>query len=86
MTATAGIATAWQVQSLLLGYPDADFAARLPLVRHAVSKLPDPVATPLRRFLEHVDATSPAELAIDYVATFDNRKRCCLFLTYYQHG
>lgn len=86
MTATSRIATAWQVQSLLLGYPDAEFTTRLPLIRHAVTALPPPIASPLHRFLEHIDATPPTDLAIDYVATFDNRKRCCLFLTYYQHG
>jgi len=30
--------------------------------------------------------TRPGQLAADYVATFDHRKRCCLFLTYYAHG
>ncbi|WP_460808675.1 nitrate reductase molybdenum cofactor assembly chaperone [Micromonospora zhanjiangensis] len=25
-------------------------------------------------------------MAADYVATFDQRRRCCLFLTYYAHG
>jgi nitrate reductase molybdenum cofactor assembly chaperone NarJ/NarW len=83
---TARVGRSWQVQSLLLGYPDAAFAARLPLVHQAVSTLPEPVAAPLRRFLDHVDGTSFTDLAVDYVDTFDNRKRCCLFLTYYQHG
>jgi nitrate reductase delta subunit len=86
MSATSRIATAWQVQSLLLGYPDAEFVANLPLIRRGVAALPAPIALPLQRFLEHLDATPPTELAVNYVATFDNRKRCCLFLTYYQHG
>jgi nitrate reductase delta subunit len=83
---SARLSRSWQVQSLLLGYPDPAFAARLPLVHQAVSTLPGPVAAPLRRFLDHVDGTSSTDLAVDYVDTFDNRKRCCLFLTYYQHG
>jgi len=83
---TDRIAIAWQVQSLLLAYPDEAFAQRLPLVRQAVTSLPEPVGAPLGRFLRHVEATTLGELAADYVATFDNRKRCCLFLTYYQHG
>jgi nitrate reductase delta subunit len=82
----ARVSRSWQVQSLLLGYPDPAFAARLPLVHRAVATLPEPVAAPLRRFLDHVDGTSSTDLAVDYVDTFDNRKRCCLFLTYYQHG
>src|SRR6266511_1047506 len=34
---------------------------------------------------DHTSTPLP-ELAADYVATFDHRKRCCLFLTYYAHG
>lgn len=77
---------AWQVQSLLLDYPDEEFRQRLPLVRQAAATLPGPVGGPLQRFLEHADHTAPDALAADYVATFDHRKRCCLYLTYYAHG
>ncbi|MFF6996325.1 nitrate reductase molybdenum cofactor assembly chaperone [Streptomyces sp. NPDC008313] len=77
---------AWQVQSLLLGYPDDGLLGRLPLLDRAAATLPDDVGAPLVRFLGHLRATPPHELAADYVATFDHRKRCCLFLTYYAHG
>ena len=77
---------AWQSQSLALGYPDADFGAHLPLVRRTAQALPREVGGPLLTFLDHVEATPRRDLAVDYVATFDQRKRCCLFLTYYQHG
>jgi len=36
--------------------------------------------------IPHAPSTPLPELAADYVATFDHRKRCCLFLTYYAHG
>jgi nitrate reductase delta subunit len=77
---------AWQLQSLLLGYPDAELAEKFPLVRRATSSLPGVLADPLAAFLDHADRTPLPELAIDYVRTFDHRKRCCLFLTYYAHG
>jgi nitrate reductase delta subunit len=38
------------------------------------------------RFLDHVSRTPAADLAAEYVATFDHRKRCCLYLTYYAYG
>lgn len=79
-------AIAWQAQSLLLSYPDDDLIEYARLVRQALPELPVRVATPLRRFLDHVDTTPLLDLAIDYVATFDNKKRCSLFLTYYAHG
>jgi nitrate reductase molybdenum cofactor assembly chaperone NarJ/NarW len=79
-------ATAWQVQSLLLGYPDDQLLARLDLLTRAADTLDEAVAAPLRRFVEHLRSTPPGRLAADYVATFDHKKRCCLFLTYYAHG
>jgi nitrate reductase molybdenum cofactor assembly chaperone NarJ/NarW len=79
-------AAAWQAQSLLLGYPDDELTGRLGLLRQVAAALDEPVGAPLRRFLDHVCRTPLPELAADYVATFDHRKRCCLFLTYYAHG
>lgn len=77
---------AWQSASLLIGYPDDELVARLPLLREAASRLPAPVGGPLLRFMEHVDSTPLTELAADYVATFDHRRRACLFLTYFSTG
>jgi nitrate reductase molybdenum cofactor assembly chaperone NarJ/NarW len=86
MTADHRLTRAWQTQSLLLGYPDEALRARLDLLTEAAGTLDDRVGAPLLRFTEHVRSTAPGRLAADYVATFDLRKRCCLFLTYYAHG
>jgi nitrate reductase molybdenum cofactor assembly chaperone NarJ/NarW len=77
---------AWQAQSLLLGYPDEQLMSRVELLGRVAAALDEPVGAPLRRFLDHVTRTPLPELAADYVATFDHRKRCCLYLTYYAHG
>lgn len=77
---------AWQAQSVLLGYPGDDLAARVPLLRRVAGSVPWRVGEPLRRFLDHLQATPLSQLAAEYVATFDQQKRCCLFLTYYAHG
>lgn len=82
----AELATAWQAASLLLGYPDEELMGRRPLLRRAVHGLAPAAGTPLAGFLDHLDATPIPELAADYVATFDHRKRCCLYLTYYAYG
>ncbi|MFJ8112077.1 nitrate reductase molybdenum cofactor assembly chaperone [Streptomyces sp. NPDC096132] len=79
-------ALAWQAQSLLLAYPDDQFEHRLTLALKVAPTQPKTVGGPLVRFAEHVARTQPQELAADYVATFDHRRRCCLFLTYYAHG
>ncbi len=77
---------AWQSASLLLGYPDEELLARAPMVRDAAANLPVAVADPMAAFLQHLENTPLPELAADFVATFDHQKRCCLYLTYFQHG
>ena len=77
---------AWQAQSLLLGYPDDTLAGRIPLLRRVAATLAPEIGVPLDGFLDHAEAAGPTALAADYVATFDHRKRCCLYLTYYAHG
>jgi nitrate reductase delta subunit len=77
---------AWQSASLLLGYPDEELMARVGMLREAAAKLPGTVADPLTAFLDHLASTPLPELAAGFVSTFDHQKRCCLYLTYFQHG
>ncbi|MFE1801233.1 nitrate reductase molybdenum cofactor assembly chaperone [Streptomyces sp. NPDC059517] len=77
---------AWQAQSLLLAYPDERFEQYLPLTARVAATLPEHVAGPLARFTAHAERTATTDLAAAYVATFDHRKRCCPYLTYYGHG
>lgn len=77
---------AWQSASLLLGYPDDALVAQVPLVAAAARRLPSSVAEPVTAFLDHLVSTPLPELATAYVETFDHQRRCCLYLTYVQHG
>ena len=77
---------AWQCASLLIGYPDERLVSQACLLHDASRVVPDAVGAPLRRFLEHLRSTPLPQLAADYVETFDHRRRCCLFLTYFAHG
>ncbi|WP_328390681.1 nitrate reductase molybdenum cofactor assembly chaperone [Nocardia sp. NBC_00416] len=79
-------AAAWQAQSLLLGYPDESLRRNLGLLGRVAASLPPPVGAPLTRFLGHVRTSSVFELAADYVATFDHRKRFSPYLTYFAYG
>jgi len=76
----------WQSVSLLLDYPDEEVLARAELVRSASRGLPLAIGDSLRAFLGHLESTPLSELQADYVETFDNRRRCNLFLTYFAHG
>lgn len=72
--------------SVLLEYPAEDDSGRLAAVRAALPLLPDAVAEPFRRFLDAADAMGPRRLAEHYVETFDRRRRCTLYLSYYDAG
>lgn len=86
MTRTEVQTTAWQVQSLLLGYPDAALLDSLPLLTRAATALPPAFGAPLRPVLSHLRAGSPMQLASEYVDTFDHRRRFSPYLTYFSHG
>lgn len=77
---------AHRIAGLVLDYPDDELLARLPELQAAVRTLPEPLRDPLCRVVDHLDRTPLPELAADYVATFDLRRRCCLYLTYYAYG
>jgi nitrate reductase delta subunit len=80
------LTSVWQSASLLLDYPDESLLATTGLIRSAAERLPDSVADPIRAFLDHLGSTPLPELQAEYVETFDNRRRCNLFLTYFAHG
>jgi nitrate reductase molybdenum cofactor assembly chaperone NarJ/NarW len=82
----AQAATARQVASLLLGYPDQELVNRLSLLRTSVAPLPAEFAGPLGRFLDHLETTPLTEQQAAYVETFDLRRQCSLYLTYYAYG
>ncbi|MFD0558934.1 respiratory nitrate reductase chaperone NarJ [Stackebrandtia endophytica] len=73
--------------AMLLQYPDRRFAERLPLVEEALIEQPaSPAVTGLVEFTARCRRRPSAELAADYVATFDLRRRSTLHLTYYTDG
>lgn len=74
----------WQCASLLLDYPDDAVADRVRTVR----RLSTGTATHPRldALATHLETTPLPELQTSYVETFDQRRRCNLFLTYFTHG
>ncbi|MFJ8002079.1 nitrate reductase molybdenum cofactor assembly chaperone [Streptomyces sp. NPDC096310] len=75
-----------QSAGLLLGYPDAEWPARLALVSDCLAQFSGPGTRPLLRFCAAVRDTSVLELAERYVLTFDRSRRRTLHLTYYTDG
>ncbi|MHB1595502.1 MAG: nitrate reductase molybdenum cofactor assembly chaperone [Streptosporangiaceae bacterium] len=80
---TAG---AYKLASILLQYPTVALFEGIGVLETEAARLPGPAAAPLHRFLGWLRDTPPAEVAQHYVATFDLRRRCALYLTYYRYG
>ena len=77
---------AWQSLSLLLDYPGEELLGRLDVVCAASHRLPSPIGAEIRTFSEHLERTPLTQLQAEYVETFDSRRRCSLFLTYFAYG
>src|SRR5574340_401564 len=76
----------YKVASVLLQYPTVALLEGISTLEAETARLPRAAALPLGRFLGWLQATPPAALAQHYVATFDLRRRCALYLTYYRYG
>ena len=81
-----GQALTLQAVSVLLAYPDAALFERLPLVEAACDAMPEKAREHVRRFCGHLRDTPQDALQQTFVETFDLRRRCALYLTYFTHG
>ena len=78
---------ACKLASVLLQYPTAAlFDGLSELDAFAVATSPRQARTAFARFLAWLRATAPDDVAQHYVQTFDLRRRCALYLTYYRYG
>jgi nitrate reductase delta subunit len=76
-----------KLASVLLQYPTtAVFDGLDALDAFAATTGPKPARESFARFLGWLRATAPNEVAQHYVQTFDLRRRCSLYLTYYRYG
>ncbi|MGZ4528147.1 MAG: nitrate reductase molybdenum cofactor assembly chaperone [Mycobacterium sp.] len=76
----------WQAASLLLAYPDDGLPARLDTVDELLDHVGGPAAALLRRTVGALRDRPLMDAATDYVATFDMRRRCTMYLTYWTAG
>jgi len=85
--AVTGETAAYKLASGLLQYPTvALFDGLGELDTFAATTSPRPARAAFARFLAWLRATDPADVAQHYVQTFDLRRRCALYLTYYRYG
>ena len=87
MSADPAKVSPYKLASVLLQYPTADLFGGLASLDAAVARTsPRACREGLERFLGWLRATSPTDAAQHYVQTFDLRRRCALYLTYYRYG
>jgi nitrate reductase molybdenum cofactor assembly chaperone NarJ/NarW len=77
----------FKLASVLLQYPTkALFTGLDELQAYAAGAGPKPSREAFARFLAWLRGTDPTTVAQHYVETFDLRRRCALYLTYYRYG
>jgi len=77
---------AFAVASALLRYPDEPLLGDLALLASAIGGLPSALRQPFARLIEHLSTEPLLDAQARYVATFDLKRRCCLYLSYYLNG
>jgi len=87
MSRTGTAVGPFKLASVLLQYPtSALFTGLDELDRAAAGTSPKASREAFAGFLGWLRATDPSAVAEHYVATFDLRRRCALYLTYYRYG
>jgi nitrate reductase delta subunit len=76
----------FKIGSVLLQYPTLALFDGLGRLDRAVAEGPRAARQPFGDVLEWLGRTPPDTVARHYVETFDLRRRCALYLTYYRHG
>jgi nitrate reductase delta subunit len=84
--ARRGAVSPFKLASVLLQYPTAALFDGLGDLEAAAAGSPRAGREAFGRFLAWLRVTDPTEVARHYVATFDLRRRCALYLTYYRYG
>ncbi len=78
--------TAHMVVSVLLDYPGERYDEALAAAEQSAAGLPDPVRDDVLEFVASARSAGPRAVAEHYVDTFDQRRRCALYLSYYAVG
>ena len=87
MRTSQGPVSPYKLASVLLQYPTTALFDGLGELDAAAAQIsPRGSRDAFARFLAWLRITSPTEVGQHYVETFDLRRRCALYLTYYRYG
>ncbi|WP_233197455.1 nitrate reductase molybdenum cofactor assembly chaperone [Cryobacterium sp. N21] len=85
LTADQGV-IAHMAASILLDYPTPERQRQFSLVRSGVVGLPDPLRAAFDAFFTGIAGWNEQQLETHFTATFDLKRKCCPYLTYYAAG
>lgn len=86
MTFDRARALTHRIAAFLLAHPDEELLDRLPLLREGCAELPAAQRDPLLELVRHLETTPLLAAQQHYVETFDLRRRCCQYLSYWTTG
>lgn len=72
--------------SLLLDYPSDTLRASLPVLAEGIAEVPEPIRLRLQTMIDHLALTDPQTAARHYVDTFDLKRKCSMYLSYFLTG
>ncbi|MDN5795543.1 MAG: nitrate reductase molybdenum cofactor assembly chaperone [Intrasporangium sp.] len=81
-----GASATYKLASILLQYPTQSLVEGLDILDATAARLPRRARGALLPFLGWLRHTPPEDVAVHYVDTFDLRRRCSLYLTYFRSG
>lgn len=72
--------------SLLLDYPSQELVGQASEIRAGVAGLPEPISERLTGFISYLEQTPERYLNQHYVETFDLKRKCSMYLSYFLTG
>ena len=76
----------YAVASRVLRYPDEDLISEVDVLTAAATGLDERTTAGFLKTLAWLGSTPLLDAQAEYVATFDLKRKCCLYLTYYLNG
>lgn len=72
--------------SVLLDYPTPERRAQYALIAAELGRLPTEIAAEFQAFLNAISDMPQGELESHFTGMFDQKRKCCPYLTYYSSG
>jgi nitrate reductase molybdenum cofactor assembly chaperone NarJ/NarW len=76
----------YAIVSAMLKYPEEDLIEKLPQIRRATRTLSPSASDGIQGLIDWLEATPLLEAQAHYVGLFDQKRKACLYLSYFLNG